>query len=89
MDFTFWFLIFAILIPTANLIAGLIRTYYAIYTKKTYLGSVKYWSSWKERKYDVAQQVLEELGIDTLEDLEKLKETLKKKRGKKKRRALK
>jgi len=83
-DLAFWFLLLIpMIITTIDLVTGIIRTYYARYAKLTYEGSVKYWDSWKERKYDVARQVLEELGIDSPEDLEKLLKKYKRKRRKK------
>lgn len=71
-------LIISISVASANLFFGLIRTYYARYSKKTYDGSVKYWESWQKRKFDVAVQVLKEIGIETPEDLKKLSRKLKK-----------
>lgn len=69
-----------ILISAANCAFGLIRTYYAIYAKKTYKGSVRYWESWNKRKYDVAAQALKEIGIDSPEEMRKLITLIKEKK---------
>ena len=73
-------LIIAIIISTINMLSALIRTYYAIFTKKTYRGSVRYWNSWRERKIDVARQVLEEMEITDQEDLKKVLQLLEKRK---------
>ncbi len=62
----------AVIIAAMNLIFGLVRTYYARFSKKTFQGSVDYWTSWEKRKYDVAAQVLKEMGMDSPEDMKKL-----------------
>jgi len=62
----------AVIISLVNLLLGLLRTYYAKYTKRTYQGSVNYWSSWQKRKFDVAAEVLKEMGIESPEDMRKL-----------------
>lgn len=62
----------AVIISALNLAFGLLRTYYARYAKKTYQGSVEYWGSWEKRKYDVAAQVLREMGIESPDDMKKL-----------------
>ena len=68
-------------VSLANLIFGLVRTYYARYAKKTYKGSVNYWASWQKRKFDVAVEVLKEMGIESKDDFKKLLEACRKKNG--------
>lgn len=77
MELSTTLLLISIGVATANLIFGLIRTYYAKYAKKTYEGSVKYWRSWKERKYDIAIEVLKEIGIDSPAEFKELMEKIK------------
>lgn len=74
----------AIGVSIVNLFFALIRTYYAKFTKKTYHGSADYWASWEKRKFDVAEQVLKEMGIDSPEDLKKLVKKFNKKKSKRK-----
>jgi len=77
-------LIVSVIIAAANLLIATLRTYYAKYTKKTYQGSAEYWASWEKRKFDVAEQVLKEMGIESPEDLKKLIKKLERKRRKRK-----
>jgi len=71
-------LLISIAIAGSNLFFGLIRTYYAKYAKRTYQGSVDYWTSWERRKFDVAAQVLKEMGIESPQDMKKLMKAIKK-----------
>lgn len=75
-------LVLNIALTLVNLFFALVRTYYARYAKKTYDGSVEYWSSWEKRKFQVAVEVLKELGVDDPEKA--LKDLRKKNYGKKK-----
>lgn len=77
-------IILTLVIAAINMIMGLVRTYYAKYAKKTYVGSADYWASWQKRKYDVAAQVLKEMGLDSPADLRKIIRTIKKSKSKSK-----
>jgi len=76
MDGNTILILLGVVVATANFVFALLRTYYAKYSKRTYEGSVEYWSSWEKRKYDVAAQVLREMGVDSPEDLKKIIEKL-------------
>lgn len=86
MDFYYTLLIATLTVSFINMAFGLIRTYYARYAKATYKGSVDYWNSWQKRKYDVAVEVLKEMGLDSPEDIKKLMKRLKKEKPKRKKR---
>jgi len=77
-------ILLTLVVAIVNVVMGLIRTYYAKYAKKTYVGSADYWASWQKRKYDVAAQVLKEMGLDSPADLKKIIKTIKKSKSKSK-----
>lgn len=77
MDMNTILILIGVIVATGNFAFALLRTYYA---KKTYLGSVEYWTSWEKRKYDVAAQVLKEMGVDSPDDMRKLIQVIKKKK---------
>jgi len=69
----------AVIVSIANLVFSLWRTYYARYAKKTYQGSVDYWASWQNRKFDVAAEILKEM-VDSPKDVKKILRKLEKKK---------
>lgn len=85
MGSEFILLVATLVVALVDVALGIARLYYSRYNKKTWEGSVEYWTSWEKRKFDVAAQVLKEMGIESPEDLKKLSQVLGKEKKERKR----